>query len=276
MNTSFVLVDAPGVFVSLVASGDPQPVRVVVTGAAAGASVTVSAVTAGGSFPVPGGVIESAPGGQIILVDNRAPLNTPVQYLAVVDGVSFLSDPITVTHSGEAVLQSLDGRTVVDFIWMDNELPREPTVRAAAFDVPGRFRPPVRFAAGAAGGGELLVRTTRQNTARMDALLRQGKPIVVRTDGTARDFPAVDIVQPMGAPSKLWGAVDGPNQMSTERVWSINYLLADDPEPGTPLSAFTWDDFDQAMESRTWNDHDALFSASDWDDWDVYDWSQLL
>lgn len=36
------------------------------------------------------------------------------------------------------------------------------------------------------------------------------------------------------------------------RVWSLSYLLVDDPEPSSALAAFTWDDFDAAVSSLVW------------------------
>lgn len=274
---SFVLVDAPSVEATLVASGDPRPVQIVVNGVSTGQSVTVVAVAGGAESSVPGGVIVSAPGGQIVLVDNRAPLNTPVYYSVLIDGQTYVSNEVTISYPGQQVMQSLDGRTVVDFVWMENGLPQEPLVRAAAFNVPGRRRPPVRFAAGGAGGGSVVIRTTREHSNGVRALLESGRPVVVRTDGRVRDFPAAELVLPTGGSSVLWDALaPSGDEMSSDRVWSIPYLLVDDPEPGVALSAFTWDDFDLAMTGRTWDDFDGIFAASTWDEFDTYDWSQLL
>ena len=259
---------------SLVPAGSPEPVQIVLAGVPAGVGYLVTGTTgAGSSWPVPGGVGLST-GQQVVLVDNRSALNAQVVYQAVVAGVTYVAGPVTVTHPGRYVLQSLDGQTVVDFVWDDNGMPRDLVANTAVFDVPGRARPPVRYAPGGDGGGSLRLRTNRQNTVHMRDLLRAGRPIVVRTDGGIRDLGAVDLVQVVGKPSNVLWAGDGG--LSTQRVWSLEYVLVDDPEPSAVLSAWTWDDFDAAMATRTWDDHDALFASSAWDQWDTYPGGQLL
>lgn len=260
--------------VSLVPAGSPQPVQIVLTGVPAGTAYSLTGTTGdGSSWPVPGGVGVST-GEQVVLVDNRSALNTQVTYQAVVAGVTYVSAPVTVSHSRRFVLQSLDGQIVVDFVWDDNGMPRDLVSNAVAFDVPGRRRPPIRYAPGGDGGGSLRIRTDRQDTERMKELLRKGRPLVLRTDGAIRDLDAVDLIQIVGKPSNVLWAGDGG--VSTQRVWSLEYVLVDDPEPSAVLSAWTWDDFDAAMASRTWAQHDALFASSTWDQWDTYPWGQLL
>lgn len=261
---------------SLVESaGSPPPVQVVIDGVLPGYEYVVTGSTGGGSsWPVPGGKGVGT-GGQIVLVDNRSALNTPVTYSVVVQGVTYSADPVTVVHDGQAVLQSLDGGTAVDFVWLSNSLPREPQINAVTFNVPGRRRPPVRYAPGGDGGGELLIRADRANNAAIGALLQSGRPILVRTDGTMRDWLAVELILLVGAPSRLWEAVEG-GELSTQRVWNLSFLYVDDPEPSRVLSAWTWDDFDQAAETSfdTWDEFDALFAGSTWDDFDTTDWGQ--
>lgn len=258
---------------SLVPVADPRPVQLVLAGVPSGVAFEVFGQALGSSWPVPGGRGVST-GDQVVMVDNRSALNTPVVYSAVVEGVTYSASPVTVAHPGRYVIQSLDGQTVVEFVWQSNGLPREYTLRSHVSDVPGRRRPPVRVAAGGDGGGALAFRTSRTNTARFEALLRAGRPLVVRTDGAVRDLPAVELILPMSARTVTWEAV-GPGGFSTDRVWSVSYLLVDDPEPGAVLAAFDWDAFDTAMAERTWDDFNALFAGSTWDDFDTYDWSQL-
>lgn len=256
-------------------AGSPAPVRIVVDGVPPGAEYAVMGSTGGGSsWAVPGGA-GVGDGGQIVLVDNRAALNTPVTYSVVVGGVTYTADPVTVAHDGRAVLQSLDGLTSVDFVWLSNSLPREPQINTATFNVPGRRRPPVRYAPGGDGGGELLIRADRSNSEAIRELLYSGRPILVRTDGTMRDWPAVELITLVAAPSSLWEAVEA-GQLSTQRVWSLSFLFADDPEPSRVLSAWTWDDFDLAAAASfdTWDEFDALFAGQTWDDFDTTDWGQ--
>lgn len=264
---------------SLVSADIPQPVQIVVNGVPSGTAYTVVGTTGDGSeWPVPGGVGTSA-GGQIVLVDNRSALNTPVSYRVTAGGATYTAAPVTVAFPGEHVLQSLDGQASVAFVWRDNGMPGEPTFASETFDVPGRARPPVRFVPGGDGGGELEIRTNRENTARLTAMLKTGRPLVVRTDGAVRDFPAVELVLPVSAPNTLWPAMT-PQGPSTDRVSTIRYLLVDDPEPSVALAAFTWDDFDAAMAGRTWStgasSFDALFAGQTWNGFDTYDWDQLL
>jgi hypothetical protein len=260
---------------SLVSAGSPQPVQIVVNGIPTGTAYTVVGSTGDGStWPVPGGDGVSA-GSQIVLVDNRSALSTPVTYVLTAAGATYPSNVVTVAFPDKYVIQSLDGQESVQFVWRDNGLPGEPTFASVTFDVPGRERPPARFVPGGDGGGELEIRTDRENTTRLLALLKTGRPLVVRTDGAVRDFPAVDMVLPVSGPNSLWPAVTA-NGPSTDRVWTIRYLLVDDPEPSVALAAFTWDDFDAAMATRTWADFDALFAPLTWDAFDTYDWDQLL
>lgn len=264
---------APAITASLVSSDVPQAVQVVVTGVAAGLEVLVEGTTPdGSSWSVPGGDRVSD-GGQIVLTDTRSALNTPVTYRLTVDGAVYSAAPVTVAYGGQAVLQSLDGQTTVEFVWRENGLPQEPELFTATFSVPGRLRPPARFVPAGDGGGSLSIRTSRANSERLRSLVRTGRPLVMRTDGNVRDFPAVELLLPTSVSSELWPVVTAQG-MSTDRVWSIGYLLVDDPEPGTAITAFTWDDFDQAMAARTWDDFDALFASSDWNDFDTADWDQ--
>lgn len=259
----------------ITSAGSPPPVQVVLNGVPSGAEYVVTGSTgAGSSWPVPGGT-GVGDGGQIVLVDNRSALNTPVTYSVVVQGATYTADPVTVAHDGLAVLQSLDGGISVDFVWLSNSLPREPQINTVAFNVPGRRRPPMRYAPGGDGGGELLIRADRENNAAISALLQSGRPILVRTDGTMRDWPAVELITLVSAPSRLWEAVES-GQLSTQRVWSLGFLFSDDPEPSRVLSAWTWDDFDEAalVSFPTWDDFDALFAGSTWDDFDTTDWGQ--
>jgi hypothetical protein len=261
----------------LVDSGSPRPVQLVIAGLPAGVDYTlVGQTTDGQTWPVPGGT-GTTTGQQIVLVDNRAPLNADVTYVLTAGGVTYYSNEVTVASTQRAIIQSLDGQTVVEFVWRDNGLPNEPTVYGTAFEVPGRERPPVRFAAGGAGGGSLEIRTDRENTARLHTLLRAGRPVVVRTDGAVRDFPAVEILWITAAGNALFGAFDPrTRQMGTDRVWSLPYLLVDDPEPGTPLAAFTWADFDAAWAGKTWADFDAFYTGQTWDQFDRQDYGDLI
>jgi len=256
---------------SLVPAGPPPPVQLVIDGIPSGGAYTVTGVVGASSWPVPGGVGVSG-GGQVVLVDNRTALNLPVTYRVVTDGQAYDAAPITVPHEGARMLQSLDGTVQVPFDWLPNRLPLAPSLSAGVYDVPGRVRPVVRTVVGGDGGGELRIRTTPSQTAALQRLLRKGAPAVLRTDGRSLDLPVVSLLLVTGATSQLAYDTLG---MSADRVWSLSYLLVDDPQPSAVLSAFTWDDFDDAMATRTWADFDALFAGSTWDSFDTYPWTQL-
>ena len=264
---------------TLVAASEPRPVLIVVEGVPGGTGYSVVGTAAGSSWMVPGGSGTST-GAQVVLVDNRAALNTPVTYQVVAAGVTYSAAPVVVQADGRYVLQSLDGQVSAGFVWQSNGLPNELVVRSQTFDVPGRRRPPGRYVEGGDGGGSLMLRATRAGSQVLSALVRSGRPMVLRTDGAVRDLPAVDLLVVRRASSRLWDAYDGgTGQMSTDRVWVLEYDWVDDPEPGRVLGAFIWDDFDEAMTGYTWSaaapSFDALFAGSTWDDFDTFDWGQL-
>ncbi|WP_182112884.1 hypothetical protein [Actinotalea sp. JY-7876] len=266
----------PSIAVELVSAGDPRPVQIVLSGVPSGAGYKVVGATSDGrTWPVPGGEGTST-GDQVVLVDNRAALNTPVTYSALVSGLTYMVQlPEPIHHVDGHVLQSLDGRAVVAFKWDDDGMPRELSMASVAFPVPGRRRPPGRFVPGGDGGGSMTIKTAPAQTRALTEMLLTGRPLVLRTDGQVRDLDPVEIILPQRVSNALFeGDVEGDGVWSW-RTWSIEYLLVDDPEPGTALAAFTWADFDTAMTGRTWADFDALFAGSTWDDFDTYDWGQL-
>ena len=257
---------------SLVDVDDPRPVQIILTGVPSGAHYTVTGTAGDSSWPVPGGVGVSE-GEQVVLVDNRSALNVAVTYTALVEGVTYTAFPVYVTFAGDSVLQSLDGRSVVRFVWEWDGGPRDVVIRAEGYDIPGRARPPGRYAEGGDGGGAFTFMTSPQDSATLHNMARSGRPVVLRTNGMVRDLDAVTLMVLTSASNSLvgefWGGV-------AWRRWSLSYLLVNDPEPGRVLAAFTWDDFDEAMKGLTWDDFDAMFAGTTWDDFDTTDWGQYL
>jgi hypothetical protein len=52
--------------------------------------------------------------------------------------------------------------------------------------------------------------------------------------------------------------------------------VIDDPEPGVPVTVFSWNDFDTVYAAFSWNSFDTEWSAKSWDDFDKYDWGTRL
>lgn len=257
---------------TLVSAGNPSPVQIVALDMPSGEPFVIVGQSATGTWSVPGGV-GVGDGSQVVLIDNRAPLNTPVTYVLTVAGETFETATVTVEFSGASVLQSLDGQTVVPVRVRDTGDQRDLATRTVAFDVPGRRRPPVRWSTAGDGGGAWLLETFGPDSGLMSELLSTGRPVVLRTSGLTPSMEPVSLAIVTGASSSI-----GPvgSAYGDGRRWALSYLLVGDPEPGTALSAWTWDDFDEAMSSLTWDDFDAMFATSTWNDFDTYDWGQLL
>lgn len=259
----------PQIGVYLVGSGVPQDVQIVMPELVAGQSYLVEGTALGTTWVVRGGRGVSG-GGQLVIVDNRAPLNVPVVYRATINGTTvWESWPITVEFPAKYVLQSLDGAFTAPVKLMSNGLPREPDVRASSYQIPGRRRPVIRFDIPGDGGGTLVVDTTGEQTPLLASLLADGRPIVVRTDGDVRDFPPVEIVLVMKAPSEL---TEARIQTGDTRRWTLQYLLVDDPDPDAVLPSSTWDDFDAVNAGLTWDQFDLQWVGADWDAFDRFDW----
>lgn len=264
---SIVLVDAPSIDVALVGAGSPQSVQIVIGGLTPGQSIEVTGTAAGVSWSVRGGT-GSVPSETMILTDAIAPLNVTIVYTVTLDGWPFESDPITVPYAaGRYVLQSLDGRTVIPFAWHDNGDPRETNLRSIGFAVPGRPDPVARWDISAGESRELVIRTSPAATAALvEHLRRTGPVMLLRTDGTLRDFEPSTYLLISRAGRVLHGTAG-------DRVWTLRVETLDDPEPGTILPTATWDDFDDAYSALTWDDFDAEWSGLTWDDFDRTDWS---
>lgn len=255
---------------SLVDTGSPAPaVELVVDGIPSGAAYAIEGAVSGRSWPVPGGVGVGT-GSSLVLLDNRAALNMPVQYRVLSGGAVYESGSVLVPMAADVLVQSLDGSVVAVPVVLTypTTLPEEPAPQFSVFQVPGRARPPVHHAPGGEGGSAIEVVTATAGSVALRSLMRAGAPVVIRFGAQVWDAAPVQIAVLTAAPSAAVGFEDW-------RRWSLSYLLVDDPQPSAVLSAWTWDDFDEAMTSRTWGEFDALFAGSTWDDLDTYPWGQL-
>lgn len=243
----------------LLAASDPQPVQITLAGTTAGQAFEVVGTSADGArWQVPGGVGVSA-GSQILLIDNRSALNTPVTYSAVVDGATYTAVAVTVDFDGVAVVQTIDGLTVVGVEIASVTEPRTAGTRSKDFDIAGRPDPAARLEVPGSYTYEWEFETQGADSMTMRAILESGMPIVRRLVPGMRDLDTVVIGLVKGWKDELI-TVGG----DTWRRWSLSVRELTDPQPSTALIAFTWDDFDAALADRVWSWHSLFPSTAGW------------
>lgn len=252
---------------SLVGANVPQSVLIAVNGTTAGQHVVVTGTTiVGFTWPIPGGDIVST-GEQIVVVDTRSPIREELVYEVSVDGTVYSTTPLTVPSPGDFVLQSLDGmQNVVPAALLDSDFALGLEVHASLFQVPGRRRPVVRYDFPADGGTVFSVLTDVEETQALIALLSTGAPLVYRMT-RVRDLPPSEVVHVQAASSVS-------NQDDYSRIWTLDCVFIDDPDPSQVPNARTWDMFDATYTGSTWNAFDAEWAGSTWDAFDLEDWSQ--
>ncbi|WP_402465804.1 hypothetical protein [Isoptericola aurantiacus] len=264
---------------TVLTTDEPAPVQVLVSDVPADTDYEVVGSTLDGrTWPLPGGV-GTSDGGQVRLIDYRAPVNAVVQYVVTVEQAQITSDPVTVPYSpaGEVsrryLIQSLDGQVVVPVrSWQDNGLPRTRPLHTGIFEVHGRRRPVVVLSAAGDGSTTATVLLDRDAGDQLDAILAQGGAVCVRTSGDVRDLPPSDIAIITAADDVLWG---GDNGTSSSRLWTLTLTWIDDPEPGTVPVVWTWGDVTAILAGQTWADVAALFAGQTWAEFAATDWGQL-
>lgn len=237
---------------------DPRPVQITLTGTSAGQVYEVRGTTAdGSSWAVPGGKGVSA-GSQVLLIDNRSALNAVVTYTALVDGATIAAAPVTIAGP-IAVLQTIDGLTVVAIEIKGLTEPRSFDPRSSAFEIAGRRDPAARLDVPGSPSYGWELETQGVDTATMEAILTSGMPIVRRTVTGMRDLKPVVI----GLVTS-WSDELSSSGFDTWRTWKLRVRELADPQPSTPLIAFTWDDFDAAMADRVWSWHTLFPALTGW------------
>lgn len=255
---------------TLLGSAEPRRVQLVLAGTTAGQAYQVTGAAGGFTWSIPGGSGTST-GGQVLLVDTRGPLGAQATYTAVVAGVSYTA-VVTVPWSAPepAVLQSLDGLTVAKVMVANPEDERTGGRRAWLSAIGGRRSPVGRIDLELSSTTSWVLEADDADSATVQALLATGAPLVLRTVLAIQDRPPVEIGLPMSVGHSLVG------QVGTLRTYDLKVQILDDPEPGTVLGSFTWDDVDTAIgTTRTWDDLDTALTGMTWDQLDAYDWSQL-
>ena len=247
----------------------PRPVQVNITGLTIGQAYTVT-VSAGGWSRVVQGGAGTASATQLVLVDVATPLNAPLTY-TVVHNASTVStvSAVTVAYSGDALLQSLDGQTVAGFDWQDNEDPREQSPRAAFFRPAGRSRPIMHYDVAGDESGEIVARTEVADGVALRELIRQGAPVLLRSDVGMRDIDPVEVLGIRSAPRVLIPPFGG------RREWSLSYTLVSD-EDDTPLVMVTLDHLNTYYAGQTLADINTQWAGLTFADMNAFDWIGAL
>lgn len=214
-------------------------------------------------------------GAQVLLVDLAAPMRTPVTYTLTREGELVATASVTRTSPYDDALVSLNGSTVGAFDRLaEGGDRREPDVRMHVTDVPGNPYPVLRLAPVASAGSVSLraetdaAGTRAFRTLAADRLGRTQAPVYVfhSCDMPECDIPLVELgmVTAWDNDRLIAGA--------PQRVWSLSYLLASDPEPDFLQGVSTWVEFDARWAGYTWDDFDAAMAGKTWDDFDLIDW----
>lgn len=253
---------------SLVGAGTPPLVQIVLSETPAGASWVLTGVADGYAWTVPGGM-GVGDGEQLVLVDNRAPLNTPIEYTLTWDASHETSSAIVVPMAvGDMVIQSLDGQKSVAVALMDGTQALTLDPALSLFSVPGRRMPVSRYSATSAPRGTIIARADVSQTADIDEILATGEAVLCRLNGPAFELPLVQTVH-------LTNASAVGYLVGMFRHWEWPYVPVDDPFMDQRLGAFSWNTFDDAMAGRSWDEFDTVMSGLDWDAFDTFDWTTL-
>lgn len=242
---------------TLLTASNPRPVQVVLAGTTAGQVYAVKGTTAdGASWTVSGGVGVSA-GSSVVLTDNRAALNAPITYQAVVDGVTYTAATVTVTSTSLAVLQTLDGQTIVPVLIATPTEKRKHDTRSTLFQIAGRSDPAARLDVPGSAQYAWQFDTSSTDTVTMLAILASGSPVVRRLTPGMRDLKTsvIGIVT-------SWDDELVTNGVDTLRRWTLAVQEISDPQPSAVLAAYDWDDFDTAMADEVWAFHATLANVS--------------
>lgn len=218
------------------------------------------------SWQVPGG-FGVGDGEQLALVDNRSPGNVTVVYYLVTGDGTEASEPVTVVFPTDVVLQSNDGQAKVSAELLADSTDIELPTNVASFRVPGRPRPVTRYDVLGDVVSTLNVLLPVEETTPFKDLLGPGKPVLVRFGRDVLDLDRVAVIQITRVSSSR------VLQQKRKRVWSLDYLIVDDPWIDERLGAFTWDDFRAAFEGRTWDDFREAFAGKTWDGFATADWT---
>lgn len=259
------------VTVSLSSAYEPAPVNVTVGDTLDGEQYMVYGSVGEFRWLVPGGRNVLSDGTPLTRVDNRAPANVDVRYVAVdSQGGEAFSDPIQVTVDGEnfpVILQTLDGATSVAPALLAGDFADGLKSNHAFFEVDGQAI--MRYGVPARASSSMSVMCTPYQTGVLKSILADGAPIVYRCVGRVRDIDPCGII-----------AIEDPDSVSYvdhDREWSLEYRHVRTPSEYAQVAGWTWETgFDAAMISSdfTWAEFDEMFDT--WDDFSTADWGQWI
>lgn len=255
---------------TLVGGQSPQLVQIVVSATTAGVAWVVTGSAGGATWTVPGGV-GVGDGQQLVLVDNRAPLNTPAVYTYTpATGSPQVSAPVEATSEFAVVLQSLDGQTTVGVDLLDDSDAIEWAPMQALFYVPGRENPVMRYDVTSGTAGALRVGMDKSSTAAFRALAVPGAPVLVRRQDMDDDMPLVFVAAFTSFRGRLAHDIG-------YRQWALPFVTVDDPFLDARLGAFSWTSgFDAEMAGRSWDQFDSpTMVGRTWDQFDTLDWTAV-
>lgn len=253
--------------VNLIGVQSPKRAQIVVADTPSGDSFSIIGTADGYTWNVPGAV-GTGDGGVFSCVDNRAPLNVPIIYSLVTSAAAFAAAPVTIP-GGTCVFETLDGSVVVSVVLLDGSLDRGYDVNQAVFHVPGRARPVVRYTTMGDGGGTIQFGASTDLTPTIEGLFRGGASVLMRLGEKVVDLPPASVILATGLASKGYSV--------GYRVWSVPFLIVDDPYLDRILGGFSWDaGFDATLAGGDWDDRfDGLLAGLSWDEFDTLDWSTM-
>ncbi|MBF0696124.1 hypothetical protein [Actinomyces bowdenii] len=243
----------------------------------AGQPMRVIGQTSRSSWTVRGGERVSD-GGQVILGDALAPINTPITYRVMTTtallGRPSHSDPVIRPWGGYSLMTDVIGGHRVDLLWQGDDA-RDIPQRVALHEISGR-RTPVAVMDPVMGAGTvaLTARTNWRNSralsalageARVVALFHNPRPCFQCQRGVC-DVPQVTVMALTSVAHKRTSRVD-----EAEREWTLKGTVVAPPQPRATLAVSTWDHFDGAR--LTWDQVDAM--SLPWDGFDRTIWQEV-
>lgn len=210
-------------------------------------------------------------GAQVALLDQAAPIRTPITYILTRDGENVASGMVTRPAPAADIIMDLRGTKIVPGIRTQKGGDSRYSVRRSyASEVPGNPFPPRRLAPVAgAGGGDFHFVTRIPHTGVMRDLMAANTLVYLLH---SCQIPECDI------PLTCLGYITNDKNQAvgaTARDWALSYELAADPEPHlvTPLS--TWAEYNKRLTAITWADYDKIIAGMNWDHYDLIDWDQV-